>query len=599
MALVADIRRALALVHPYRNQYLLGLVALAAVNLCDVLAPLFLTVAIDSLGAIVGLAPAPPPPILAALGVDIGLGVLGATAAYFALQLGANVFRYPMLMQIAVPSHEVGQTLRNRLVAHFFEMPMAYYDRAKSGDLMSLATADVLAARMMFGPGVLVGADALILVTVVIAVMLTLSWKLTLIAMAPLPLIALFTNLLSHAEYGRFQDVQKDLATLTERARESFAGLRVLQAYAREQFDVARFTAASERHRGLEVRLARVRSLFGPTLDLMNGLSTALVVIFGGRQVVQGTLSVGTFVAFLFLIGFLSGPMMGFGWAVSLIQRGRASLSRLDAFLETAPPAPLGTNAEALDGTGAVRVDGLTFAYSSDQPPALRDVSFSISAGRRLGVIGPVGSGKSTLARLLVRLYEPPRETVFVDGCDVTDADPDALRQHVVLAPQDTFLFSDTVERNIGLSARMNGKADFFARQSQLHDEIAALRDGYDTLLGERGMTLSGGQRQRLAIARTLAADPRVVVLDDCLSAVDAKTEEAILASLDSALEGRTAIIISHRVCAVRGCDEILVLDAGGVAARGTHDQLVAADGFYARIAREQGVDDDMTEAHE
>jgi ATP-binding cassette subfamily B protein len=294
-------------------------------------------------------------------------------------------------------------------------------------------------------------------------------------------------------------------------------------------------------------------------------------------------------VAFLFLVRYLAGPMIGFGWSVSLIQRGRASLHRLQEFWAT--PIEIQDDDDALDavGNGVVEVRNLTFRYPGTDRDALTDVSVRIPTGGSLGIIGPVGSGKSTLAQLLVRLYDPPEATVFLDDIDIRRLRLSSLRGQVVLAPQDTFLFSDSVTRNLTLAAvdHLDG-GETVARLVQLHDEVAALPKGYDTRLGERGVNLSGGQRQRLAIARAIAAKPNVLVLDDCLSAVDASTEQAILDGMDEVFRGRTGVIISHRVCAVGRCDEILVLDDGRVCERGTHDELVAAAGWYANIAREQ-----------
>lgn len=612
-----DARRVAELLHPERWRYSVGLSSLFVVNASDVVSPVFLAVAVDlTLRALGGPSPETPA-LLRFVGLDVAqMSIFVAVLLYLALHLLSNVSRYPMLMFTAVPSHAISQRIRRRVTGHLLDLSQPFYDRSRSGDLMSLATNDVQAVRMMLGPGVLVGADTLSIVAFVTLVLLTLSWKLTLIAFLPLPVIAWITNRLSHAEYDRFEAVQADLAELTERARESYAGIRVLQGYAREAYDRERFAGYSERHRGKNLGLARVNALFMPTLDFMVGASTVLVLVFGGVEVVRGTMTVGTFVAFLFLIGYLSGPMIGFGWAVSLFQRGRASLTRIDDMLAVPVDITDAPDARPADGPGALRVRGLTFTYpvplrsddgadrtdrtdrtdgapvgvEAPNAPALQDLDLDVPAGTTLGIIGPVGSGKSTLARLLVRLYEPPAGTVCLDGDDVRGLTLASLRAQIVLAPQDTFLFSDTVARNIALASEHDQAAvEGFARRAHLHDELLALSDGYATMLGERGVNLSGGQRQRLAIARTLATDPRVLVLDDCLSAVDARTEEAILGSLREVFEGRTGVVISHRVCAVQDSDQIVVLDAGRIVERGTHDELLAAGGYYARVAEEQG----------
>lgn len=583
----------LALLRPERGRYACGLLSLLVVNVTDVLGPLFLALAIDLVasGAGVERAAAVPRP-LAWLGVDAwGMTLAAALGAFLALLVATNVFRYPMLMLVSVPSHRVAQGLRNTLVDHLLRLSRPFYDRAKSGELMSLATSDIAAARMFYGPGILLLVDTVLLMVLVLAAMFAMSWPLALAAIVPLPLIALFTNRFTHAEFDRFEAVQADVGKLTERAREMYAGIRIVQGYAREEHQRRRFAEHSRSHFRLNLRLARVRSLFDPSLDLALGLSTVLVLVVGGVQLAHGTISLGTFVAFLFLVGNLSGPMIGFGWAASLFQRGRASMKRIDALLGQPVEIRDAPDARPADGPGALEVRGLTFAYSSEEgaAPALSEVSFRLDSGRRLGVVGPVGSGKTTLVSLLVRLYEPPLGTVLLDGVDVRDVALASLRRTVVVAPQDTFLFGDTVERNLRLAPEAAGKDPLeLARPAHVDKELAALPHGVATLLGERGFDLSGGQRQRVAIARAIGADPRVLVLDDCLAAVDARTEAAILDDLERVLAGRSGVIVSHRVRAVRDCDEILVLDGGRVVDRGTHDELFARDGWYRQIALEQ-----------
>ncbi len=587
----SDLRSFWALIHPERWKYFVGLLSLFLVNAADVLSPVFMAVAIDLTEAQLTGNAARTTPILAMMGLETTDFTLTLTLVlYMAFQVAANAFRYPMLMYVAVPSHEVGQSVRRRLVDHLLKLGRPFFDKARSGDLMTLATNDVNAVRMAVGPGVLVGMDTLFIVTSVLVVLFALSWKLTLIAMIPLPIIAFVTNKLSHAEHVRFRDVQDDLGKLTERVRESYAGIRIIQGYAREDHDRARMLDFSTRHLRKNLRLARVHSVFDPTLDLMLGVSTTLVLVFGGLQVVSGESTLGTFVAFLFLVRYLAGPMIGFGWSVSLFQRGRASLARLHELWAT--PVRIRDDDAPLEPTathGALSIQNLTFEYGGADGAALQDISVEVPAGASVGIIGPVGAGKSTLVNLMVRLYDPPRGTVFLDGQDVRSLRLAQLRRDIVLAPQDTFLFSDTVARNLALTGdAKNGDVVRYARLAQLHDEIEGLRKGYETILGERGVNLSGGQRQRLAIARAIAADPKVLVLDDCLSAVDASTEEAILDGLDEVFADRTGVIVSHRVCAVRRCDEILVIDDGHIVERGSHAALLDADGWYANIAREQ-----------
>lgn len=599
MVLRAEIQRVWSYLRPERWWYSLGLFSLLVVNITDVLGPVFIGLAVDLLAAKTrGLKPGTPR-ILEVFGWQAAdFTLFSAVAVYFSLQVLTNLFRYPMLTCVSIPSHRVGQTLRNRLAGHALRLSLPYYHRSRSGDLMSLATADIPAVRMFFGIGILLLVDTAMLLLFTLVVMAGLSLSLALAAVLPLPLIALFTQKFSHAEFNRFQEVQEDLGRLTERTRESYAGIPIIQGFAREEFDRARFTDASWQHWRKNMRLAWVRSLFDPSLDLMMGLSTVLVLAVGGFQIAAGTMSLGTFVAFIYLIGFLSGPMIGFGWAVSLLQRGRASLDRLERFWSEPVEIQDAPGAREPEGEGDLVIRNLTFRHAAAKegaPPALEGISLHLVPGKTLGVIGPVGAGKSTLAHLLVRLYDPPPGTIFLDGLDLREWTLSGLRRRVVLIPQDPFLFSDTVNNNIALAPETRNITREHLQEvlhlASLHEEIQALPEGLGTLLGERGVNLSGGQRQRVAIARAVATNPCLLIQDDCLAAVDARTEEIILTRLGESRVGRSGIVISHRVAAVKRCDEIVVLEHGRITARGTHAELAAQPGFYATVARQQTED--------
>jgi ATP-binding cassette subfamily B protein len=600
MSIFNDIATIGRLVRPHRVGYATGLASLLTVNLADVLAPLFMAVAVDiSAATLAGADPPDAPALLRAVGLsssELSVGI--AIGVFLGLHVLANLMRYPMTVNVAGSSHMIGQTLRNRIVAHLMRLSRPYYDGARSGDLMSLGTNDISAIRMMLGPGILVGSDTFLLISFVIVVLLSMSPTLTAITVIPLPFIAWLTNRLSRREYERFEEVQKDVGELTERARESFAGIRVVQGYGVEAEDAARFEKRSLEHMAKQLRLARVRSVFQPTLDLMPGISTVLVLVFGGIQVARETLSMGSFVAFVFLVGFLSGPMMGFGWTVTLFQRGRASLSRVERFLAQPVTIVDGEDEIVPSSLAELTVKDLTFAYTPQAEPVLKGVNLTIPPGTTVGVIGPVGSGKSTLANLLVRLYEPPANTVMLDGSDIRSLTLANLRDNVVLAAQDNFLFSDSVARNILLAHQIddNGDPRPYARLASIDEEISAMPAQYATLLGERGVTMSGGQRQRTSLARAIASPAPVLILDDCLSAVDARTEMAILTTMREVFDQRSGIIISHRVAAVRDCDQIIVLEGGVITERGTHEELSSAGGYYERTATAQSQAEEASE---
>jgi ATP-binding cassette subfamily B protein len=598
---------------------LLGLSALSLVNLSNVLAPLLLAIAIDIIAVSATGGELRPPLLLGYLGVELeGMSFGAALIGFFALHGLANVLRYPMVMAIAMPSYRVSQDLRNALVGRLLALPRSFYDRARSGELMSRATADINAVRMMFGPGVMIAIDTAQLITMVLVLMFALDWQLTLVTLLPLPIIAWVTQRLSGAEYRRFEAVQGDIGKLAERARESYGAIRIIQGFAREDDELRRFIQSSQSLLNKNLRLARVDSVFEPTLGLMLGLSMAALVVFGAMGIAEGQTSLGTFVAFLFLVGHLSGPMVGVGWAVTLLQRGRASLHRIDELLHK--PTREGQNGSEATPTvtsttmlvegearaevkGELRVRGLRFRYPGTEAEQggfeLCIDDLLVPAGSSLGIMGGVGSGKSTLLRLFARLYEAPPGTLFIDGVSLDDWPLAQLRRVLQLVPQDPNFFSDSVARNIilGVSpsrATVEG-VHRAARAALLDDDVRGFPEGYETLLGERGVDLSGGQRQRLAVARVLALlrsgeaeTLRVLLLDDASSALDGVTEDALLRSLETELRGCTRVIVSHRVKAVANCAQLIVLREGRVVEQGSHAELLAKGGEYAAVAAQQ-----------
>jgi ATP-binding cassette subfamily B protein len=482
---------------------------------------------------------------------------------------------------------------------------------------MSRATNDLNAVRMMAGPAVMYSASTIIIFAVALVLMLGLDARLTLIALVPLPFVSIAVRVFGSAIHRRFEAIQAQLSTLSAVVQEALAGVRVVRAYRQEAAELERFAAANTEYVRRNLGLIRLQGMFYPSLGLFLGLGSLLVLWLGSRDVMRGRLTVGEFVAFNAYLGMLTWPMIAFGWVTNMLQRGAASWRRMLEVMETDPlvadePRPAGT-APAGPFRGAIDIRGLTFGYGDR--PVLHDVSLSVAAGETLAIVGPTGSGKSTLISLLPRLYEPPRGTVFLDGLDVRDIPLPVLRGAIGFVAQEPFLFSETLGANIafGLSgADADGPAGTgspgvaeavapgvaeAAEVARLDKDVQGFPQGFGTLVGERGITLSGGQKQRAALARALATDPRLLVLDDALSAVDTYTEEEILSRLRGVMRQRTSVIVSHRVSTVRDADQIIVLDSGRIVERGRHDELVALGGAYAELYRKQLLEEEIEES--
>jgi ATP-binding cassette subfamily B protein len=439
--------------------------------------------------------------------------------------------------------------------------------------------------------------DSLVLATASVAIMLAMSPRLTLVVLLPLPLLTLVMFRFARIVHARFTAVQEAFSRLTEKAQETISGIRVVKSYGDEASEQGYFAERARRSVDENIRLARSWGLFGPLISALAGASLAILVMAGGRMVIRGALSLGEFVAFTSYLNTLIWPMIAAGWVVNLLQRGTASLERLDVIFATAPDIRDG------DARGrpepALELRRLRFAYPGTDPEVLRDVSLALPRGATLGIVGRTGSGKTTLAELLLRLYDPPAGTVFVGGHDVRDLRLAELRGSIGYVPQETFLFAMTIAENIafGCDGLPRTEIERLTRLVNLDGEVAAFPKGLDTLVGERGVTLSGGQKQRVAIARALARDPRLLILDDALSSVDTATESRLLQALRDDRRDRTDILISHRTSTLRHADLILVLDGGRPAGLGTHDELMAREGYYRELHRMQQLGEEAREA--
>jgi ATP-binding cassette, subfamily B, multidrug efflux pump len=513
----------------------------------------------------------------------------------FGIAVVAGVFKFWMRQAVIGISRHLEFDLRNDLFAHLERLPLAYFQRERTGDLMSRTTNDLAAVRTMLGPGIMYLVNTVVTALVSLAFMLSISPRLTGLALLPLPFISLTVWYFGDRIHDRFEEIQAQFSRLSARAQENLAGVRVIRAFAREAREVDDFAALNRGYLGSNLQLIRTSGLFFPLLAFLSGLAALLVLYLGGREVVAARITLGQFVAFTVYIGMLNWPMVALGWVINMFQRGMASWGRIVEVLDQPAVAAGGREAPA-GGRGEVEFRNLSFTYPGATRPALRDVSVRVPAGHTVALVGHTGCGKSTLLALLARTFDPPPGTVFLDGADVVELGLHALRERLAVAPQDTFLFSTTVAENIayGVASEERAEVERVARVAHLDEDVRGFPAGYDTPVGERGITLSGGQRQRVAIARAVLRDAPVLVLDDCLSSVDTHTEEAVLHGLRDVRRARTTLIVSHRVSTVRDADEIVVLEDGAVAERGTHESLLAHGGRYAELYRRQQLEEEL-----
>jgi ATP-binding cassette subfamily B multidrug efflux pump len=565
----------------HRWRLLFGLLALVTVDFLQLLIPRVIRRVVD------GLTYGTATPHL----------LIWAALAVMVLTLGIGAMRFAWRYLILGHARRIEEALRNLIFGRIQTLSAAQLGELRTGDLMAHATNDIEAVRMAVGMGIVALVDGIVLGAAAIGFMLYINLTLTLIAIIPMPAVAIITRFQSREVHRRFRDVQAGFSTLTERVRESFAGIRVVKAYLLEAAEGASVREAAADYVARNMSLARIMAAFVPLVTLFANLVAATVLFLGGRKVIGGTITTGDFVAFMAYLAMLTWPMMAIGWVINLIQRGAASMDRINSILERQPgvvdaqaAAPVPADRPAQSG-GDIEVRDLSFSYEGS-PAALTEVSLSMPAGRQVAIVGRTGSGKSTLANLLLRIYDPLPRTIFYRGVDIRDLPLAFLRGQVAYVPQDTFLFSDTIRENIAF-ARPDAPLDEVertARLAEVHADIMALPRGYESTLGEKGITLSGGQRQRLALARALLAGSPVLLLDDALSAVDTDTERKILQNLGREVteRGRTLIMISHRLAAVMDSWRIYVLEEGRLAEEGSHEELLQRRGLYADIWRRQ-----------
>ena len=555
----------------YRARIIIGATMVLLTNIVAVVSPWILRNAIDRLY------------------LEISRDIL----LYYAVLLIAasvveGVFRFLMRRFLIGVSRNIEYDLRNNLFSHLQSLSPSFYQRNPTGDIMSRATNDLSAVRMVLGPGIMYSINTVFTAVLTISILVIINLPLAILTLLPLLAVSICVKYFGKQIHQRFQKIQEQFAVLTTLAQENVSGIRVVKAYNQEEAFIGRFQEANEDYVDRSLSLVKVWGIFNPLLTFLLGLSSVGLLWYGGRQVIQGSITVGDFVAFMAYLSMLTWPTIALGWVINIFERGSASMGRINEIFQSRPeirdehPTPL----SKLEGN--IRVSHLTFAYNG--VPALKNLTFKIPSGQTLAIVGRTGSGKSTLVNLLCRLYRVPKAGIFIDDNDINDIPLETLRTHIGYVPQETFLFSETVQQNIAF-----GKPDSSlqsiqesAKISNIWPDIQEFPRKFETFVGERGITLSGGQRQRIAISRALLVNPRILILDDALSSVDTDTEERILQELSGEFSNRTVILISHRISTVRMADQILVLDKGEIVERGTHDDLLEAEGHYATLYERQ-----------
>lgn len=498
-------------------------------------------------------------------------------------------FLFLVRQTIIIMSRKVEYDMKNDIFHHYQNLPLSFYRKNSTGDLMARITEDVSRVRMYLGPAIMYGVSLLTLFPMVIFYMISVNAELTLYSLLPLPILSVSIYFVNNLINERSEKIQRSLSELSTFVQEAFSGIRVLKAFVREEDSAREFTIASETYKVKSINLTRVNALFFPLIMGLVGISTIITVYVGGIQVIQGEIGYGVIAEFILYVNILTWPVTSLGWVTSIIQRAAASQTRINEFLDIKSDIVSLENLEA-EIKGSILVENLSFYYPESGIQALDQISFEIKSGQTLGIIGTTGSGKSTIANLLMRMYDPTTGKISVDGQDIRNFNISSLRKQIGFVPQDVFLFSDTIANNIAFGIDHSDKdlIEKAAKDADVYQNIVDFPKGFETMLGERGITLSGGQKQRVSIARAIAKEPKILILDDCLSAVDTKTENSILTALRKIMENRTSVIISHRVSSAKLADHIIVLDDGKIIERGDHDSLMNQKGVYADLYEKQ-----------
>ncbi len=604
--LLANLRPLFPYLKKYRSSYLWGGLCVLLMNGVWVLFPLVVGRSIDSLEH------ADPSPQILRL-------IAKLVALILAVAVTKAIFQFLTRWIVIGVSREIEFDLRNDLFRHLEGLSYSFYQRTRTGDIMARATNDLNAVRMLLGPAIMYSANTIVFTAGALAFMLSISPKLTLYAFLPLPVVSVVIQYFGRRIHERFERIQAMFSEISARVQENFSGVRVVRAYVQEQAETAGFEKSNREYIARSLKLVRLMGMLWPTLETMLGLAIVLVLWIGGREVISGqstihltsylgtsttinlygSMSVGDFVAFNTYMVLLTWPVIALGWVINIFQRGTASLARIHQLMMETPEI---TDAPGVIGSREVEIRGdiefrnLNFGY--DGIPVLHDLNLHIPAGSSLAIVGPTGSGKTTLVSLIPRIYDAAAGAVLIDGKPVRDYALADLRRNIGFVPQETFLFSETIRENIafGVQKASNEEVSWAAEAANIAIDIEGFPDKYKTLVGERGITLSGGQKQRTAIARALIRNPRILILDDALSSVDTQTEDKILNHLREVMHGRTTIFISHRVSTVRNADRIAVLHGGRIVELGSHEELLALNGYYTDLYNKQLLEEELAE---
>ncbi len=532
---------------------------------------------------------------------DLNTRVTVAKLLLFALEmLGLAAVRATFLFLtrwiVIGISRDIEFDLRNDLFAHLETLSYSYYQRTRTGDVMARMTNDLNAVRMLLGPAIMYSANTLVFTAAALSFMVHISPKLTFYAFLPLPVVSIVIQYFGRRIHERFERIQAMFSEISARAQENFSGARVIRAYVQEEAEIKSFEAANQEYVSRSLKLVRLMGMLWPKLEFMLGLAMVLVLWIGGREVLAGRMEIGGFTSFTIYMMQLTFPVIALGWVVNIFQRGTASLVRLNEIMLEQPEIKDEPEASIREIGGEIEFRGLNFAY--DGTPVLCDVNLRIPAGTSMAIVGPTGSGKSTLMSLIPRIYDAAPGMVMIDGRPIRDFSIAALRKNIGFVPQETFLFSDRIRDNIALGVESASDQEIHdaAAAASIANEIEEFPESYRTMVGERGITLSGGQKQRTAIARALIRNPRILILDDALSSVDTHTEDKILNHLREVMQDRTTIFISHRVSTVRNADCIAVLHDGRIVETGTHEELIALNGYYSELYNKQLLEEELAE---